>query len=399
MHKERLLYLLDQYFHKTITPEEQDELCEMMTVLEVNVPLEDWMREKWLSYMPHEELPPEDADRYFSKIVARIEEKSDGLAEQPGTRLRSLSRSWARVAAVLIIAIAAFAIYLIKSSRKDNSGSPEIAAALPGQDVAPGGNFATLTLADGSTVILDSLSNGVVASQGSAQVIKLDNGEIKYESGNNDKEIFYNTMTTPTGGQYRLVLPDGTGVWLNVASSVTYPTAFTGKERNVSITGEVYFEVVKKNAMPFKVKAGNQLVEVLGTHFNINAYDNEQTINTTLAEGKVKVTEKGSSIMLQPDQQVQNNKEGKLTLVEHPDMEETLAWKDGLFHFNGTDIETIMRQVSRWYGVEVIYKDRINELFVADIPRNVNVSKLLELLELTKQVRFIIKDRTITVTR
>lgn len=151
--------------------------------------------------------------------------------------------------------------------------------------------------------------------------------------------------------------------------------------------------------MPFKVKAGNQLVEVLGTHFNINAYDNEQTINTTLAEGKVKVTEKGSSIMLQPDQQVQNNKEGKLTLVEHPDMEETLAWKDGLFHFNGTDIETIMRQVSRWYGVEVIYKDRINELFVADIPRNVNVSKLLELLELTKQVRFIIKDRTITVTR
>lgn len=399
MYKERLSYLLDQYFHKTITPEEQDELYEMMTVLEVNVPLENWMREKWLSYMPHETLPAEDADRYFNKILAQIDKKADDVAEQPTARLRFLSRSWARVAAVLIIGIAAFALYLIKSNWQDNPAGSETALALPGQDVAPGGNFATLTLADGSTVVLETTADGIVANQGSVKVVKMDNGQLKYEPGNTNDEILYNTMTTPAGGQYRVVLPDGTRVWLNAASSITYPTVFIGKERSVSVTGEVYFEVARNNAIPFRVKTGDQLIEVLGTHFNVNAYSNEQTVKTTLAEGIVKVTEKGNSVLLKPGQQVQNNKEGDLKLVENPDMEEILAWKDGLFRFNGTDIETIMRQVARWYSVEVIHKDKISELFVADIPRNVNLSKLLELLELTKQIRFIVRDRTITVTR
>lgn len=151
--------------------------------------------------------------------------------------------------------------------------------------------------------------------------------------------------------------------------------------------------------MPFKVKTGEQTIEVLGTHFNVNAYDNENTVKTTLAEGKVKVTDKDKTMLLQPGQQAQNNRNGNLSLISHPDMEETLAWKDGLFRFNGTDIETIMRQVARWYNVEVIYKDKISEQFVAEIPRSVKVSKLLELLELTKQVHFIINNRTITVTR
>ncbi|MBX2924243.1 MAG: FecR domain-containing protein [Chitinophagaceae bacterium] len=399
MHKERFLYLLDQYFHKTITSEEQEELNEMITEPEVNIPLEDWMNEKWLSYFPEEKLPAQDADRYFSKIVAAIEEKAESPAAPLRNRITFFNSYWTRVAAVLVIAVAGFVMYLVNGKGKENSGSVEAASVLPLQDVTPGGNFATLTLADGSQVILDSMSNGLVASQGNARVVKLDNGEIRYETEKAPGRVFHNTMTTPVGGEYRLVLPDGTGVWLNAASSITYPTAFAGRERKVSVTGEVYFEVAKNAAMPFKVQVGEQMIEVLGTHFNVNAYGNEHTINTTLAEGRVKITERDKTILLQPGQQVRNDKNGKLKLVRDPDMDEILAWKDGVFRFNGTDIETIMRQVARWYGVEVVYKDKIAEQFVAEIPRGVNVSKLLELLELTKQVHFTVNNKVITVTR
>lgn len=399
MTNERFIYLLEKHFRKTISPDEQGELSQMMAEAKATGSLEEWMNEKWLSYRPDEQLPEEDADRYFKNIVAATTADDDSVQLSPRNRVSILNNNWARAAAVVLIAIAGYAIYSVLGKEKNNIQETPVASTMQRQDVTPGGNFATLTLADGSKVILDSMSNGLVASQGSAKVVKLENGEIKYEAGKTTGEILYNTMTTPVGGEYHLVLPDGTGVWLNAASSITYPTAFTGKERNVSITGEVYFEVAKNANMPFKVKAEEQTIEVLGTHFNVNAYGNEHTVNTTLAEGKVLVTEKNKTITLQPGQQVQNDKAGNLRLVHNPDIDETLAWKDGLFRFNGTDIETIMRQVARWYGVEVIYKDKITEQFVAEIPRSVNVSKLLELLELTKQVHFTINSKVITVTR
>lgn len=401
MHTERLLYLLDQYFKKTITVEEQGELNEMMTESEVKIPLENWMEEKWHSYRPTETLPSEDSDRYFNNIIAAGEPDTETVKKLiPRKRIVLFSSYWTRVAAVLLIAIAGYVVYLISGKEKEPEQSESLVVDLPLQDVAPGGNFATLTLADGSKVVLDSISTGLVASQGNTRVVKLENGEIKYEAGKTPPgKIIYNTMTTPVGGAYHLVLPDGTGVWLNAASSVTYPTAFTGNERKVSITGEVYFEVTKNIAMPFKVNAGEQIIEVLGTHFNVNAYGDEHTVNTTLAEGKIKVINNNKTVLLQPGQQVQKDRAGNLKLVHNPDLDETLAWKDGVFRFNGTGIETIMRQVARWYGVEVIYKDKIAEQFVAEIPRSVNVSKLLELLELTKQVQFTINNKVITVTR
>lgn len=365
-----------------------------MSELQHDAALEEWMQEKWRSFSTEEKLPDKEAAQYFGAIMATVNENKARSYHSSAI----LSRRWLSVAAVLLIALTGTLTYIF--IRKD-TGKPKeaVAALIPKQDIAPGGNFATLTLGDGSRVVLDSSVDGVVARQGNTKVLKLRNGEIKYEHSKNAGRIFYNTMTTPAGGQYHLVLPDGTGVWLNAASSITYPTAFSGRERNVSVTGEVYFEVTKNAAMPFKVKTGEQTVEVLGTHFNVNAYSNESTVRTTLAEGKVRVTGNGSTIVLQPGQQAQNNRNGSLLLIHHPDMEETLAWKDGLFRFNGTDIETIMRQVARWYNVEVIYKDKISEQFVAEIPRSVKVSKLLELLELTKQVHFIINNRTITVTK
>lgn len=400
MHKERLLHLLERYFQKTISVEEQDELNEMMTDLEVTLPLEDWMKEKWHAYRAGETIPLEDADRYFSNIMVTGDADASAVKEiKPRNRISLLNYYWARIAAVLLIVIAGYILYLVSGKEKEPEHSENLVVDLPRQDVEPGGNFATLTLADGSKVVLDSMSDGLIASQGNARVIKLEDGALKYESGKTVGKIVYNTMSTPVGGTYQLMLPDGTGVWLNASSSITYPTAFAGNERKVSITGEVYFEVTKNTAMPFKVNAGEQVIEVLGTHFNVNAYGDEHTVNTTLAEGKVKVINNNNAVMLKPGQQVQKDKAGNLKLVYNPDLDEILAWKDGVFRFNGTSIETIMRQVGRWYDVNVIYKDKISEQFVAEIPRNVNVSKLLELLELTKQVRFTINNKVITVTR
>lgn len=400
MHKERLLHLLERYFQKTISVEEQDELNEMMTDLEVTLPLEEWMREKWHAYRPGETMPPEDADRYFSNIMVTGDADASAVKEiKPRNRISLLNYYWARIAAVFLIVIAGYILYLVSGKEKEPEHSENLVVDLPRQDVEPGGKFATLTLADGSKVVLDSMSDGLIASQGNARVIKLEDGALKYESGKTPGKIVYNTMSTPVGGTYQLMLPDGTGVWLNASSSITYPTAFAGNERKVSITGEVYFEVTKNTVMPFKVNAGEQVIEVLGTHFNVNAYGDEHTVNTTLAEGKVKVINNNNAVMLKPGQQVQKDKAGNLKLVYNPDLDEILAWKDGVFRFNGTSIETIMRQVGRWYDVNVIYKDKISEQFVAEIPRNVNVSKLLELLELTKQVRFTINNKVITVTR
>ncbi|PVD50639.1 hypothetical protein DC498_18770 [Terrimonas sp.] len=396
MDKERFSYLLEKHFQKTISPSERKELSQIMRRLQPDAALEEWMHEKWHSFSPGEKLEEDETEQYFDSIMAaanEIDERSPRSHHIAFTR----SRRWLSVAAILLIGLSGSLAYLF--IQKPAGSVHEQATIIPKQDIAPGGNFATLTLADGTKVILDSAVNGIVAEQGNTKVIKLGNGEIKYEHSKSLGKVLFNTMTTPAGGQYHLLLPDGTGVWLNAASSVTYPTVFTGKERMVSVTGEAYFEVTRNAAMPFKVKTGEQVIEVLGTHFNVNAYSDENTVNTTLAEGKISITDKGKTMLLQPGQQAQNNRSGNLVLIQHPDIDETLAWKDGLFRFNGTGIEAIMRQVSRWYNVEVIYKDKITEQFVAEIPRNVKVSKLLELLELTKQVHFTIDNRTITVTR
>lgn len=395
MQKERLYYLLNQRFNSNATPEEDSELEKMLTALHSNQLLNEWMEQQWENYTPAESISQQTAAAYFKRIMNEAEKKEAAqtiVADMP-VRKRF---NWLRVAAVFLLLLTGVTIYYFI---KPTPGKPTKVAGTTHNDVAPGGNFATLTLGDGTTLTLDSAANGLLASQGNTRIVKLDNGQVKYEGGKQDNTISYNTMSTPNGGQYKLWLPDGTAVWLNAASSITYPTAFTGNKRQVSITGEVYFEVTKNAKQPFAVTVGEQTIEVLGTHFNINAYKDEDAINTTLTEGSVLVKANGKTLTLKPGQQAQNNYKGQLSLNLHPDIEETLAWKDGLFHFNGTPIQSIMKQLSRWYDVEIVYKDEISELFVADIPRNVKVSKLLELLELTKHVRFSILGKTITVSK
>ncbi|MFS2186789.1 FecR family protein [Mucilaginibacter sp. Mucisp84] len=271
-------------------------------------------------------------------------------------------------------------------------------------DILPGGNKAILMLANGKQITLTGARNGTLAVQGGVAVNKTADGRIVYNSSKQTAsegtaKLAYNTMITPRGGQYWVVLPDGSKVLLNAASSLTYPTTFSGNERKVELIGEAYFEVAHNAAKPFKVYSKSQVVEVLGTHFNINTYDDEPDVRTTLLEGKVKVTSvvKNQVRILKPGQQAALN---PLSFnVNDVDVEEATAWKNGIFIFESNDIQQIMRMVSRWYDVDVIYKGNLpTDKFTGSVSRFSNVSQVLNTLQLTRKVRFKIEDKKITVS-
>jgi len=246
--------------------------------------------------------------------------------------------------------------------------------------IAPGREGAVLTLADGSKVVLDSLNNGVVANQSGVQVV-LQNGQLAYDGSS--KEIAFNTITTPKGRQFRLQLPDGSKVWLNAASAIKYPTAFTGKERLVELEGEAYFEVAKNAAMPFKVSARDATVEVLGTSFNVNAYRNESVIKTTLLDGAVRLNAYQQSQTLKPGQQaVAKPAREQLEVVNNADIDKVMAWKNGLFNFEDASLEEVMRQLERWYDIEVTYAKGIPPIrFGGEINRQNTLQDVLQILE------------------
>jgi ferric-dicitrate binding protein FerR (iron transport regulator) len=266
-------------------------------------------------------------------------------------------------------------------------------------DIQPGGNKALLTLADGSTIILDSAQNGALSTQGNIRIIKLDDGQLTYNrsGARSSSKVLYNTISTPNGGQYQLTLADGSQVWLNAASSIRFPASFTGKERRVEITGEAYFEVAKDPSMPFIVSVDDVEVQVLGTHFNVMAYKDEPKLETTLLEGSVKFVKDNNSAMLKPGQQLQLTQKEQFKVVSGIDLTKVVAWKNGLFDFNGSDFETIARKLSRWYNVEVVYNKKIDDLFYAEIPRNTKLSDVLKALELTGKINFEIEGSKIIV--
>ncbi|BAV09690.1 FecR family protein [Filimonas lacunae] len=297
-------------------------------------------------------------------------------------------RVW--VAACLSLLLGAGAWLWYTSSGKKTPVSDRVSAA-----ITPGKNGAILQLADGRQLVLDSMGNGVIAQQ-NGTVINLQNGVVGYErAGAASGNLTYNSIITPRGRQFTVVLPDGTRVWLNAASSITYPTAFAGKERKVMVTGEVYMEVAKQVGMPFKVVMGDKgEVEVLGTAFNINAYDNESMVRTTLVEGAVRVKadtacESIASVVLKPGQQaqvLQHYTTGNAVVnVEKADMEKTLAWKNGVFNLEDVSLKDAMREWERWYDIEVVYKDKIPDIyFTGKVNKDISFSGLLKLLEEAK---------------
>jgi hypothetical protein len=263
--------------------------------------------------------------------------------------------------------------------------------------LVPGGNKAILTLASGRQIILTNARNGKVAEEVNTAINKTADGSVIYHEQpvGESTVLLYNTMSTPRGGQYHLTLADGTNIWLNSASSIKYPTAFTGNERRVELTGEAYFEVAHNAEKPFRIISNGQMVEVLGTHFNINAYPDEQEIKTTLLQGSVKIRSANQNYLLQPGQQ-STLKNGTVHITTG-DTDEAVAWKNGIFHFNDAGIESVMRQLSRWYDVDVKYEGQIKErTFSGEISRNVNASQILDALSF-KKIHYSIDGRTIII--
>jgi ferric-dicitrate binding protein FerR (iron transport regulator) len=302
--------------------------------------------------------------------------------QQPRSIVRTLP-FWKRfgwAAAVLFLITATATYFFINDSRQKHVSHVQQEGSAQ-TDIAPGRNGAILTLADGSTLSLDSANNGTVATQGNTKV-ELNNGQLIYKAQGNTTGITYNTMSTPRGRQFSLVLPDGSKVWLNAASSLTYPTAFTGNQRNVTITGEAYFEVAKDKTKPFQVTAGNTTIEVTGTTFNINAYADEAGVNTTLLEGAVQINSGKNAQSLTPGQQAIVSGNGTIQHIKEAATEQAIAWKNGIFNFDKTDLPTMMRQLARWYDVEVVYQGVIpGRVFGGEIERSLHLSQVVSILQ------------------
>ncbi len=346
--------------------------------------------ERWLFLYQNEELDLSDD---------RIEQIGQEIwLTLPKPQLKIVKKLlWLRVAvAAAVLLFFLTSLYFVLNTAGHSSN-----AVVYKTDIKPGNNKAILTLANGKTIVLTGSKNGQLANDGNAVINKAGDGELVYNANDtaNVNAVAYNTMTTPRSGQYHLVLADGTNVWLNAESSITYPTVFSGNERRVKITGEAYFEVAHNAVKPFRVVTSGQTVEVLGTHFNVNAYANEPLIKTTLLEGSVKVTQNANTAILVPGQQAQANHTSEdIKVIENADMDEAIAWKNGLFQFNKASIESIMRQASRWYNVDVSYNDNKKPVktFTGNISRNSNLSQLLKILSYTGS-RFEINGNRIIV--
>lgn len=310
-------------------------------------------------------------------------------------------KMWMVAASVIIILVAGVSYFFIKKNGNEGLKENIVKSHTLKNDIEPGGNKAILTLANGSTIILDSAQNGALSHQGNATVIKLGSGKLSYQKvkENNLGEVHFNTITTPVGGQYQLELEDGSKVWLNAASSMRFPTEFRGKERKVEITGEAYFEVKHDASKPFHVLVDGADVTVLGTHFNVNAYNDDGLMKTTLLQGSVKISKENKKVLITPGEQAQiENQSDKIEIEKEVDVEQVMAWKNGKFIFKDADITNIMKQLERWYDIKVSYNTNITkEQFVGVISRNVNLSEILKMLEKTGAVKFEITGRNVIV--
>ena len=368
MEKEQLKELFEKY-HEGICTEEEKAL------------LEDW----YLQFNEHEiEISP----RKIHAIGNRI------YRELPGNHSSFIKIGVTLAAAAVLIGFV-FTIVL-------KMVTPPLPTPITKvSEVQPGKNKAILTLSNGHKVSLEEAANGEISNESGSKIVKTQDGQLVYfaESTGGDLNYSINTISTPNGGQWQVILPDGSKVWLNSASSLDYPATFKNQnERVVVVRGEAYFEVAKDKQHPFMVKTRGQTVSVLGTHFNINSYNDEPTVKTTLQEGKIKIQSLGGSKILTPGQQATLT-DNSLS-VEQADLAETLAWKNGYFRFNNEDIRSIMRKLARWYNIEVAYLyDIPNDSLNGKISRSKNIDQVLKALEATKTVHFKMEGRRVMVMK
>ncbi|HTN09190.1 FecR family protein [Agriterribacter sp.] len=390
MKDERIQYLFNRYRTGTCSPEERKELSLLCLLPENQKILEKLLATTWEQTPLENDMPARKGDAILQNILG-------SPVKEPIPVKKTGWQRW--VAAASIIIAAGLGSYFFLFSNKNIPGDT-VQAVVPNDVKAPKTNKAVITLANGSLLYLDSAGKGQLAMQGNMKLLKLGNGHIAYETadGRMTAEPQYNTLSNPRGSNViNMKLADGSQVWLNAGSSIRYPVAFTGNERKVSITGEAYFEVAHNPAMPFKVISDKMEVTVLGTHFNVNAYTDEANTKVTLLEGAIKVNGSGAAKVLRPGEQAQIA--DKIVVTANADLEEVMAWKTGKFIF-GTkaDIETIMRQVSRWYDVDIAYEGKVTSHFGGTITRQVNISEVLKILEATGNVKCSVQGQKVIIT-
>lgn len=373
----RTAYLIAGFLKQTLTIEEKEELDEWIMESDENMILFEKMTD---------EKNLEQAAGWFKQM--NVEEALKETKRKIKQRKPFHLLPYAIAAAVVILIIAG--VYIYKNNNQTNT-----TIAVKKQDIMPGSNLATLTLDNGQQIALDNEGADTTINN-QVKLLRKD-GQLVYSNDTATKQLVYNTLTVPRKGEYKLVLPDGTNVWLNAESSIRYPVAFVGNERKVFVTGETYFEVAKDKSKPFRVVANDIVLEDLGTQFNVNAYTNEPYFTATLVEGSVKVTAGSKQDILKPGQQAQISSNDFKLVPANTD--EVTAWKNDQFKFSGTSLDEIMRQVERWYDADVVFKDSVNLHLNATIERNVPVSKLLHVLEETGQVHFKIEDNKIIVMK
>ncbi|WP_352432874.1 FecR domain-containing protein [Mucilaginibacter sp. PAMB04168] len=379
---------MKRYTDKTCTQEELRELFAIIKQGESKDDLLAFMDETYKSSEINADVHQVDWDNVYTNITG-------GKPAKPVQ-----TNTWIKyMVAAMLLLITSYGLWTLQRPQQQHQ---QVAAK---KDVKAGGNKAVLTLANGSQITLDNAGKGIIRKENGIAIDKAGDGLLVYEAANDkqvaavqNSDVPYNTLATPRAGQYHLVLPDGSNVWLNAASSITYPVAFADKTRKVTLSGEAYFEVAKDKTKPFIVQTADAEVKVLGTHFNVMAYPDDKVKETTLLEGAVQVAHLSHQQILKPGQQALFQAGVDQLQIKEIDAEDVIAWKNGLFLFDNHTIDDVMKQIERWYDLEIEYAGAKPQMsFTGVIPRNSNVSKVLHVLELTGGVRFEISGNKIIV--
>lgn len=374
MERSRIEWLTQRLLSGLAESREQEEYFAWVRSEKDNEQITEILQQEWERFENKHTLSAEKNQQLFQSIL----DAAKLLQEDEPAQIISFFhwKRWAAVAAILLLLLTSGYFFLFKKDKQHE----EIVKIISAKDVpAPETNKATITLANGKIIYLDSINNGTISTANNVTVVKTADGKIIY-SGNAD-EILYNTLRNPRGSKViDITLSDGSKVWLNAGSSVTYPIAFIGNERKVTITGEAYFEVAHNASTPFKVTKDEMEVTVLGTHFNVNAYDDESDIRVTLLEGSVKINKGNDYNILKPGQQAQVD--NYIKVASNVGLEEVMAWKEGNFHFESADIQTILRQFARWYDIEIVYEGPVKKRkFFTIVKRSSSLKSVLELLQ------------------
>jgi len=378
MNQQEAEQLIDKYLKGIATPEERILI------------------ERWYNKISEEKSLSNDDD--FEHLSAQLWQNTLEAANLKNKSKKTF-RLWPAAAVAASVSIFLLAGIHFFAIRKVKTANNIVVRHQSPREILPGGNKAMLILASGKHISLEDNKKGEIAKEGNAIIHKNAAGQVSYQAQALDSEFAFNTLITPRGGQYSVILADGTKVTLNAASSLKYPTNFNGSYREVELSGEGYFEVAHNPQKPFRVKSNGQTIEVLGTHFDINCYSNEPFVRTTLLQGSVKVSSEQGKVLLQPGEQSRLDVSGKSALeVARVNTDEIIAWKDGLFRFKESSIKEVMRNAERWYNVDVSYTGNgPNIKITGSMSRNVNFSGFVKLLEF-EGVKFNIKDHNVVIT-